>query len=271
MHKSQSILRMFPQLGGMEHLSASLSFKRFPVHFHDTFVVQLIRSGADWCSTNDIVAQTGEVFVHFPFASHDGGTLEDRRLEYEAIYPSMKLVAELTGLDPSQIPTGKSWATNSKCVVRSVSKLFGLLSSNADEQKLVAAGKQAFFKILESGAESAGHPTSKCLDQKLILARNYLTENAAHDVSIEELSKQCCVSKFHLIRAFKKRFGITPRQFLISHRVTIAKQLMISGIPLTQAAFAAGFNDQSHLTRCFKKLTTCSPGQFRSAAFSRSL
>ena len=272
MSKSHSKLKVIRAFDRMEMLETKVVGTRFPVHFHETFVIQLIRSGVDWCCVNDLVASQGEVFLHFPNAAHTGGTVQDGSLEYQAIYPSRKLFEDLTGVSSSILGTG-SWSIGpSARVCRSVGKLFSDLNSdlNSDssETRLRRKMKEVFLLILaetNTGQSEVEHD-SQSIDEKLDLAKDFLINNAAIDVSIEELSEHCDISKFHLIRTFKVRFGITPRQFLISQRVSLAKRLMIAGLPLAQAALSAGFNDQSHLARCFKKLTNFSPGQFRSAS-----
>ncbi len=258
-------LAMLADFDGMEHLSARLASIRFPVHFHETFVIQYIHSGADWCCVNDVVAQQGEIFVHFPLAAHTGGTFKELNLAYQAIYPSTRLFADIVGVNASKIPTGQSWASSDRDLVRSVKRVFESLSSISSIETRSAI-HEVFHRILDTSNHfDHGGTHSESIHGKLDSARNYLVKNVNLDVSIVELSENCGLSKFHLIRAFKQRFGITPRRFLISQRVMLAKQLMKGGAPITQAAFGAGFNDQSHLTRCFKQLTSFSPGQFKSA------
>lgn len=98
---------------------------------------------------------------------------------------------------------------------------------------------------------------------KLEAARDYLSQHYVRDVTTAELSSVCRLSEFHLIRSFRRHFGITPRQFLISRRVAEARRLIASGMTLAGAAFECGFSDQSHLSRYFKKVTGYTPGQLR--------
>lgn len=268
MPKLKTELKLISRLDGAEYLTASLASSRFPVHFHDTFVIQLVRAGTDWCSVSNLAASKGEVFVHFPFATHDGGTPHKGRLAYQALYPSIDLFVRLTGMDRNEVPKGKSLATGDERVVKSVEEMFRTLDSSIHSGEIYVATRNVFLNIMEFCLSDFSGVGNASAEQKLAAARNHLVSNSSRDVSVEELSDVCGLSKFHLIRAFKKRFGITPRKFLISQRVSVAKQLMVSGVTPIQAALDAGFNDQSHLNRCFKKLTTLSPGQFRTAAIN---
>jgi AraC-like DNA-binding protein len=266
MSSNRSELRVISELDHMEFLHARLEAFRFPVHFHETLVIQWVQSGADWCCVNHLTANRDEIFVHFPRAAHSGGTYPDGRVEYRAIYPSVELVSELIGIPVSKLPTGQSFVLNSRGLVEQVKEFFASLEPVKDEADLREKLKSVLLAVLEPRRLSVSAQRKDNVLCKLESAREYLVQHADRDISVAELSQYCGLSKFHLIRSFKEAFGITPRRFLISQRVTMAKELVLAGLPLVQAAYSAGFNDQSHLTRCFKRLTTFSPGQFKSAA-----
>ena len=72
------------------------------------------------------------------------------------------------------------------------------------------------------------------------------------------------LSIFHFARQFKYSEGMTPHHYLVSRRVERAKELLAgSNLSLSEVAFAAGFADQSHLTRRFGQIVGITPGQFR--------
>lgn len=78
------------------------------------------------------------------------------------------------------------------------------------------------------------------------------------------------LSPFHFIRRFKREMGLTPHKYLMQYRLSLAKRLLTSGLSIAEAAQAAGFYDQSHLDRCFKKGVGISPSEYRRALFSLS-
>src|SRR5262249_53230076 len=67
----------------------------------------------------------------------------------------------------------------------------------------------------------------------------------------------------YLVRLFRSTTGLPPHSYLVQLRVMRARQLLGKGAPITVAAFEAGFADQSHLTRAFKRVMGFSPGRFR--------
>ena len=57
--------------------------------------------------------------------------------------------------------------------------------------------------------------------------------------------------------------GLTPHQFQMQNRVRKAQRLLRDSAPTAEAALAAGFCDQSHLSRYFKQIVGLTPGQYR--------
>ena len=74
------------------------------------------------------------------------------------------------------------------------------------------------------------------------------------------------VHPVHLSREFRRRFGQTVGEYLHRLRVRSACAQMEAGRPLGDIALAAGFYDQSHFSRVFKRLIGCAPGRFRRLA-----
>jgi AraC-like DNA-binding protein len=61
---------------------------------------------------------------------------------------------------------------------------------------------------------------------------------------------------------FKDRVGLTPHAYQDQLRVRRAKQLLDREVPIAQAAVEAGFYDQAHLTRHFKRVMGVTPGRY---------
>jgi AraC family transcriptional regulator len=86
-------------------------------------------------------------------------------------------------------------------------------------------------------------------------------------VSVEELAREAGLSPTHFAKAFKTSLGRPPHQFILARRLERARQLLgAPGARLSEVALSAGFADQAHLTRLFKREFGVTPGGVLRAA-----
>jgi AraC-like DNA-binding protein len=100
-------------------------------------------------------------------------------------------------------------------------------------------------------------------------ARWYLESNFAMPVKLDELSLECGVSPFHLIRSFRDSVGMTPHAYLMQVRANRARDMLGAGEGISTVAYRCGFVDQSHLTRTFKRIFGVTPGAYFAGARRR--
>lgn len=106
----------------------------------------------------------------------------------------------------------------------------------------------------------------------LATSRALLQARFAETLSLAEIAESTGVSADHLARAFRRSYGCTIGEFVRRLRVQFACQrLTQAGDPLAQIAIAAGFTDQSHFTRVFRRYMGVTPAMFRSLQPRRRL
>jgi AraC-like DNA-binding protein len=84
-------------------------------------------------------------------------------------------------------------------------------------------------------------------------------------VTLEDLAGECGLGRFRLLRDFARTTGLTPHAYLLQRRTELARRLIAAGTPLAEAAIAAGFADQSHMTRNFTRRYGYTPGAYLAA------
>ena len=104
----------------------------------------------------------------------------------------------------------------------------------------------------------------------IIAVRNYIDSNFETDLNMNLLSKIMLISKYHLIRLFKRYYGLTPRQYLINKRIEKSKENLINGMSVTETCYAIGFSSLGSFSVLFKTKTGKTPAEFRKEQFSRS-
>ena len=92
------------------------------------------------------------------------------------------------------------------------------------------------------------------LKKKLLAVNVYIEENFTNDITLEGLSAEFYISKYYLSREYKKIYGKTIFQHIISCRINYGKHLLrFSDNSVEEIAHQCGFNDQSYFVRQFKK------------------
>lgn len=135
-----------------------------------------------------------------------------------------------------------------------------------DQQRSISEKHAALTGFLTTLMLALAHETRASQPQPpegVRAAAAYLEVNAAVDVSLDTLCELTGYSAGHLIRAFKQHYGLTPHAYLINRRVQLGQQALKQGESIADAALLAGFNDQPHFQRTFKRLVAATPNQYR--------
>jgi AraC-like DNA-binding protein len=137
-----------------------------------------------------------------------------------------------------------------------------------EQQWLFAAAVAAIAPYAERGALRAELRSGRLAVER---AKTHLKERFNELVSLDELAAVARVSRFHLVHAFTKETGLPPHAYQMHIRVERARGLLQRGISVTRAAASVGFADQSHLTRCFKRILRVTPNDYARATARSSI
>lgn len=99
--------------------------------------------------------------------------------------------------------------------------------------------------------------------------KKYLDENYLEEFILDELALKFDLTVVHLIRVFKKEFGLPIHSYILNKKVHFAKELLSSNLPIIQVAQNSGFFDQSHLNRSFKRIFQITPKEYQKNIFSK--
>lgn len=100
--------------------------------------------------------------------------------------------------------------------------------------------------------------------------RNYIENNYDVNLNLDLLAHIQFISKYHLLRLFKKYYGLTPKQYLMNKRIEKSKEHLINGMTVTETCFAVGFESLGSFSALFKTKTGKSPSEFQIEQLSRS-
>lgn len=97
----------------------------------------------------------------------------------------------------------------------------------------------------------------------------HLDQHCTEELSMGDLSAYSGYSPSHLSRVFKQHFGMTPHAYLINRRIQHSQHELKAGNPLADIALNAGFADQAHFQRTFKRLVAATPQQYRQVSIEQ--
>jgi AraC-like DNA-binding protein len=100
------------------------------------------------------------------------------------------------------------------------------------------------------------------LINQVIMAKRFMDVHFESAISLDEIAGEAFYSKFHFIRLFKACYGRTPYQYLITVRISKAKELLKTGKSIQVACFSVGFESVSSFSGLFKKITGSAPSLY---------
>lgn len=93
---------------------------------------------------------------------------------------------------------------------------------------------------------------------------NFIQTNINEDIKLGVLSEKACMSKATFYRSFKKEYGLSPLEYIISEKIKLAKSLLNNpNNSLKHVAYECGFHDVNYFVRLFKKMESITPGQYQ--------
>ena len=258
-----------PNFEGLGCLHADFTAHDYAPHAHDGFVVAVTETGgAEFTSRG----KTGEalpaaLLVFNPNEPHSGRMGRSRRWRYRSLNLGPDAIRTLeTMLD---LPAPPHFAAN---LFTDVDLILRFL----DVHRALVVGPEPLrvreLLVGSFGALARRHGIRRPdrLDAPRERTRLDRVLQMMHDrpqapLSLEILGEAADLSPFQLIALFKRATGLTPHAYLVQLRLKVAMDALKSGMAIAEAAAAAGFYDQSALTKHLKQCYGVTPLQFARA------
>ena len=262
---------------GMEVLSCTDAFA-FKPHIHDRYVVWLNTGCGEHYSLKgetDIL-QPGTISIFEPGLVHANHPCAADKRHLCSFYVEPFFFEDLAmqcsdggsaafGFERKTVKDRELWA----CLARLHQSFFSE-SRNTDLDSGVV---ETFTSLVlrHGGARLKELPGKGCrsfsdtCDSRVNQAIDYFHANLDQEIRLKALAENLGCTQFHLIRLFRTHKGLSPHAFLLQIRLEHARTSLGKGLPISRISAAAGFSDQSHLTRAFKARYGITPRAYQKA------
>lgn len=257
-----------PHVHNVELLHATYLTHAFAPHSHEGFAIGVIDEGVERFSYRHImhVAPAGSVVVVSPGEVHTGEAATEHGWSYRMLYPAVNLIQRAA----SQIQERTLDLPFFRLPVLHDPYVAGLLRrahvASEEDASAIERESRLLWALAHLVARHAADPPAMRIltpeRERVERVRSYIDEHYTDNVLLDQLAALVNLSPFHLLRMFRNEVGLPPHAYLTQARVRHAQQLIATGTPIGLAAADAGFTDQSHLTKHFKRFVGVTPGQY---------
>jgi AraC-like DNA-binding protein len=262
--------RSDPSLPGIELLQAHYTAHQFAPHSHEAFAVGVVLSGAlsfRYRSPSEVVP-TGHIMIIHPGEVHTGRCVGGRGCAYCMLYATPKTVRsvfpERKGATVD-FPFFPNQTIDDPCLAERMVQLHSLLESPGASLLEKESGLiSVLARLVGRHARPRPPETPRRTDKAFTrTALEFIEDRYSENISLRDLAERTPISPFHLLREFKKQYGLAPHAYLSQLRIRKAKQLLKGRAPLADIALQIGFCDQAQFTRRFKQIVGTTPGRYR--------
>ena len=252
---------------GIEALHARFIEHAYVPHSHPTWTVAVVDQGAARFEVDATRqrADSGELFVLEPEAVHTGMAAVPEGWAYRVLYLDPALIHEWGERDATA-PRAARWVVFRDRALRdSLLRVHSVLAVGGEglelDEALVGA-VDALRPHLRPGPLADRGGAEHAAVRR---ARAHLIERWDQPVPLAALSSVAGLSRFELVRRFRRQTGLTPHAFQTNLRIARARAMLSRGEPAARVAVECGFADQPHLTRTFKRAVGVTPARFAAA------
>ena len=252
----------------VEAMHAHFTSHVYHRHSHESYSFGVTETGAQafTCRNGRHVSGRGMVMAFNPDDPHDGHAAVNGGFTYRMVHIWPEFFASLTG---APLPLFRSPVIEDPAMAASVRRLHRALTEGVSE--LERYERLAVTARLLAGHASGREPAGRGAGLRVAATIRELIQDGAADLSdgdltADDLATAAGCSRYAAYRAFRQAYGLSPSDYQRQLRVRAARRLLSAGVAPASAAAEAGFADQAHLTRWFRRYYGVTPGAYRAAA-----
>lgn len=191
-----------------------------------------------------------------------GGAGTDDGFGYRILYIDPALVRQALGGDP--LPFVADAVIGGRDVDRALAGYLADIDDPLDDAEAVEIASVVADLLRRHAPHRPRRQPPLHLDG-LRRVRELVRDDPTVRHPMTRLEQVAGLDRWTLARQFRAAFGTTPTRYRTMRQLDLARLLLLAGRPPAEVATAAGFADQSHLTRMFKRAYGLTPGVWAAA------
>ncbi|WP_395322675.1 AraC family transcriptional regulator [Variovorax sp. UC74_104] len=253
-------------IDGMKRIEARFHGKAYAMHRHDTYAVGSTLAGVQSFnyrrSRRDSLP--GHTIVLHPDEAHDGQAGTDEGFQYRMIYVEPALFQAV--LQGRALPFIEGGVTTDSRLAAATRNLLQDVEAPLEPLEYSEAIAELALALETVAGTPARRPKGDFLAAQR--AHDYLHAHRAQVITLDDLEAATGRDRWSLSHDFRMFYGTSPYRFQTMRRLDMVRCMLVRGTSLADAAAAAGFADQSHMTRHFAKTFGLTPGRWLRIAAS---
>jgi len=239
----------------LELFEGALTSHVYPWHWHDSYTIVLVEKGAMKYVYRDgeVIAGAGQVLVINPFTSHCNFPVE------ECVYKVFFLPVGYISEDAWFARQFQREGANDSTFFNTLLRLFDQLKAVEDKETCTIIAAELSRLLMHN---FAFHDKPVAVDKRIVPAIAFVQQHFDKKLTIERIAATCHLSRFHFQRLFKESTGLTVHEYIQQLRTEYGKELLRRGVQITDTSIEAGYFDQSHFHKAFKRMWVSNPSRF---------
>lgn len=235
-------------------------------HFHEEYSIGMIDQGATnaWCDGRMFRAETGSVIGFPPLMLHACHPDQGAEWRYRMLFIKPEWYRELKPRERERMQIPCLWEGRESSAARLlINRTMNALKHKGDPLEIETALIGLIEFVAKREALGPRHEDHGHSDPTYVrLMRDYLHAHYRERITLRQLEEEAGISRFHLIRMFKKRYHMPPHAYQNLLRINRAKIELKEKQPIAAIAAGVGYYDQSHFSRFFTKIVGTTPGKY---------
>lgn len=242
---------------GVQLIEAQLRGAAYSPHRHDTYTIAVTTVGVQSFNYRGERWQSrpGQTMILHPDEVHDGYCCDEAGFSYRAAYLPPAHVQTVIG--GAALPFLAEGVSTNVDLAGSALRLIAMCS---DKNELFGY-QDALYQLVSVMQRVEGRPRARRTANReaVMRVREFLDSVPAPGTNLDQLEKIAGYDRWQLSRDFRLLLGTSPYRYLQCRRLERAGQLLRSGLGMAAAAHEAGFADQSHFGRVFRRTFGTTP------------